>query len=150
MAVVEIERSRLSDRRTSTRRSRVAAALLILGCVGAIGCSAETYGIDAYPGSSLGPGHRADNEGYLYLQQVYWTPDAYLDVVRFYEAYTAKEPGWEGESNSSFAMWTRNMRVPELGAGEPLDPMQPGGAIFIIEEPNRTLIKTYASYPQES
>jgi len=150
MLVIE-SRIRTPRERAAMRGVRIVAGLFGLAClVASLGCSPEVHGIDAYPGSSIGPGHRMEKDGYLYLQQVYWTPDGYGDVVKFYEAYIAKEPGWEGGRRSEISSWKRNMEVPEMGAAYPLDPTISGGAIVVIQEPYRTVIRTYAAYPKTS
>jgi len=139
----------MSSPRDSLRLVSMAfVACLAVGALSA--CVVEEKGIDAYPGSSIGPGQRTDNGQYLYLQQIYFSPDSYGEVVQFYEAYVAKEPGWEGGRASGQSSWTKNMKVRRMGgtaSGEPIDPTKEAGAIIVANESSRTVIRTIAAYP---
>jgi len=135
---------------TSDMQGTCRAGLLGLALAGLLGCSAESLdAVPATPGSTHGPGSRQERDGQLLLKQSYRTPDAYLDVVEYYDTKTAQQSGWEGRANSDgFALFRKNLQVDgQLATARPVDPDAPGAAIMITVTPDSTQIQTYNSFP---
>lgn len=132
------------------RRSRIGPLGIGLALAGVLACTVQTFeAVPAYPGAGLGPGSRVEADGQLLLKQTYSTPDAYLDVVKFYQSYTAKQQGWEGRANGDgFALFRKNLQLDGmLAVAKPVDPGEPGAAILITISPNSTQIQTFNSFP---
>jgi hypothetical protein len=123
-------------------------ALIALG-LSLAGCRMEGFdGVPAYPGSSAGPGYRTRQGAVAAEKQVYYTADAYPEVVAFYDEYISDEPGWEGHPDDDSAVWRNNMMLDSvMSVATPVDPSRTGKLITVVDEGTRTVVRTYSSHP---
>jgi hypothetical protein len=146
LAVRPIEGGRRIPGRGAQRALR---ALLLAGFLGAGACTTEAIEeVPPYPGASLGPGYRVNQDSVISLKQIYYTGDGYERVIAFYTEYVAREPGWQGTPSSGMTIWGLNMAPDQRSNGaRALDPAKPGKLIMVVDEGMRTAIRTFVSQP---